>query len=176
MLEVIQEMLSHAFIQRAILVGCIVSLCAALLGVSLVLKRYSMIGDGLSHFGFGILTIAAALGFATPLYIALPLVIIAAILLLKLGNGKKIKSDSAIAIISSSALAVGVAVTSLTTGMNIDTCNFMFGSILAISQSDLILSIGICVIVAVLFIVYFETCKPIAFPNSSSKVITNNFL
>jgi len=169
MIEVIQEMLSHAFIQRAILVGCIVSLCAALLGVSLVLKRYSMIGDGLSHFGFGILTIAAALGFTTPLYIALPLVILAAILLLKLGNGKKIKSDSAIAIISSSALAVGVAVTSLTTGMNIDTCNFMFGSILAISQSDLILSIGICIVVAVLFVIYYRKLFVVTFDEEFGK-------
>ena len=72
MLQAITEMMSHAFIQRAILVGCLVSLCAALLGVSLVLKRYSLIGEGLSHVGFGILSIATAFGVTSPLYISIP--------------------------------------------------------------------------------------------------------
>ena len=85
MIETISEMMSHLFIQRAVLVGTLISLCAALLGVSLVLKRYSMIGDGLSHVGFGVLTIAAAFGISTPLYIAIPCVAIAAIILLKIG-------------------------------------------------------------------------------------------
>ena len=105
MITTITEMLSFAFIQRAALVGILVSLCAALLGVSLVLKRYAMIGDGLSHVGFGILTIATALGITTPLYIAIPGVIIAAVVLLKIGDDSKIKADSAIALISSTALA-----------------------------------------------------------------------
>ena len=85
MFQTISEMMSHMFIQRAILVGVLVSLCAALLGVSLVLKRYSMIGDGLSHVGFGIMTVATSLGIATPLYIAIPGVTICAIILLKIG-------------------------------------------------------------------------------------------
>ena len=143
MITTITEMLSFAFIQRAALVGILVSLCAALLGVSLVLKRYAMIGDGLSHVGFGILTIATALGITTPLYIAIPGVIIAAVVLLKIGDDSKIKADSAIALISSTALALGVAVTSLTTGMNTDVCNFMFGSILAMSASDVYLSVTV---------------------------------
>lgn len=163
MITVAIEMMSHAFIQRAVLVGTLVSLCAALLGVSLVLKRYSMIGDGLSHVGFGILTIATAFGIASPLYIAIPGVTICAIILLKIGNSKKIKSDSAIALISSSALAIGVAVTSLTTGMNTDVCNFMFGSILAMSKSDVILSIIVSIIVAILFIIYYRKLFIITF-------------
>ena len=85
MIQTVIEMMSHVFIQRAVLVGTLVSLCAALLGVSLVLKRYSMIGDGLSHVGFGILTIATACGFTSPLYIAIPVVTISAIILLKDG-------------------------------------------------------------------------------------------
>lgn len=169
MIEIIQEMLFHAFIQRAVLVGCLVSLCASLLGVSLVLKRYSMIGDGLSHVGFGILAIATALGFTTPLYIAIPIVIITAILLLKVGNNSKIKSDSAIAIISSSALAIGVAVTSLTTGMNTDTCNFMFGSILAMSQTDVILSIVVSIIVSILFVIYYRKLFIVTFDENFAK-------
>ena len=98
MIATICEMMSHTFILRAILVGTLVSLCAAILGVSLVLKRYSMIGDGLSHVGFGIVSISAAFGFTSPLYIAIPGVVISAIILLKIGNNSKIKSDSAIAL------------------------------------------------------------------------------
>lgn len=156
MIETITEMMSHAFIQRAILVGTLISLCAALLGVSLVLKRYSMIGDGLSHVGFGVLTIATAFGSTSPLYIAIPSVAILAIILLKIGSNSKVKSDSAIALISSSALAIGVAVTSFTTGMNTDVCNFMFGSILAMSKSDVYLSIIVSIIVAILFVIYYR--------------------
>ena len=169
MIETIVEMMSHTFIQRAVLVGVLVSLCAALIGVSLVLKRYSMIGDGLSHVGFGILTIATAFGFSTPLYIAIPGVIIVAILLLKLGDKGKLRSDSAIAILSSSALAIGVAVTSLTTGMNTDTCNFMFGSILAMSENDVILSVVVSIIVAILFVIYYRKIFVITFDEDFAK-------
>lgn len=170
MIETIGEMLSFAFINRALLVGTLVSLCAALLGVNLVLKRYSNIGDGLAHVGFGITTVAVAFGF-TPLPIAIPGVIIVAMILLKVGNNKKIKSDSAIAIISSSALAIGVAVTSLTTGLNTDICNFMFGSILAMSNSDVILSIIVSIVVLILFVVYYRKLFAVTFDEEFSKAV-----
>ena len=169
MVQAVIEMMSHAFIQRAVLVGCLVSLCAALLGVSLVLKRYSMIGEGLSHVGFGILTIATVFGVASPLYIAIPGVTIFAIILLKIGNSSKIKSDSAIALISSSALALGVAVTSATTGLNTDVCNMMFGSILAMSISDVYLSIAVSIIVAILFVIYYRKLFIITFDEEFAK-------
>lgn len=169
MITTIMEMMSHTFIQRAVLVGTLVSLCAALLGVSLVLKRYGMIGDGLSHVGFGILTIATAFGFSSPLYIAIPGVMIFAIILLKIGNNSRIKSDSAIALISSSALAIGVAVTSVTTGMNTDVCNFMFGSILAMRKSDVYLSIAVSLVVAILFIIYYRKLFIITFDEDFAK-------
>ena len=169
MVNTIMEMMSHLFIQRAILVGSLVSLCAALLGVSLVLKRYGMIGDGLSHVGFGVMTVATALGLTTPLYIAIPGVMLFAILLLKLDENSKVKSDSAIAIISSSALAMGVAITSLTTGLNADLCNFMFGSILAMSKMDVIISVVVSVIVAILFIVYYRKLFIITFDEEFAK-------
>lgn len=169
MIETVSEMMSHAFIQRAVLVGTLISLCAALLGVSLVLKRYSMIGDGLSHVGFGVLTIATAIGMTSPLYIAVPCVTISAIILLKIGNNSKIKSDSAIALISSSSLAIGVAVTSLTTGMNTDVCNFMFGSILAMSMPDVYLSIIISVLVTVLFVLYYRKLFIVTFDEEFAK-------
>ena len=169
MIETVKEMMSFIFIQRAILVGTLISLCAALLGVSLVLKRYSMIGDGLSHVGFGIMTVCAAFGYATPLYIAIPGVTICAIILLKIGNERKIKSDSAIALISSTALAIGVAVTSVTTGMNTDVCNFMFGSILAMSKSDVILSVVVSVVVGILFIIYYRKLFAVTFDEEFAK-------
>lgn len=169
MIDTIIEMMSFGFIQRAILVGTLISLCAALLGVSLVLKRYSMIGDGLSHVGFGVLTIATALGITSPLYIAIPCVTISAIVLLKIGNSKKIKSDSAIALISSSALAIGVAITSVTTGMNTDVCNFMFGSILAMSMGDVYLSVIVSIIVAILFIIYYRKLFIVTFDEDFAK-------
>lgn len=169
MFTTIAEMMSHLFIQRAILVGTLVSLCAALLGVSLVLKRYSMIGDGLSHVGFGIMTVSTAMGITTPLYIAIPGVTICAIILLKIGNNRRIKSDSSIALISSSALAIGVAVTSLTTGMNTDVCNFMFGSILAMSKGDVILSIIVSVFIGVLFIMYYRKLFAVTFDEEFAK-------
>ena len=173
MIESIQEMLSFAFIDRAILVGTLVSLCAALLGVSLVLKRYSNIGDGLSHVGYGITTIAVAFGL-TPLPIAIPGVIIVAIILLKIGDNKKIKSDSSIALISSTSLALGVAITSMTTGMNTDVCNFMFGSILAMDMSDVILSIVVSIIVLILYIVYYRKLFAVTFDEDFSKAIGLN--
>ena len=119
MLELISQMFSYGFLNRALLVGMLVALCSALLGVSLVLKRYSMIGDGLSHVGFGALSIAMAMRLA-PLAVAAPVVVLAAFLLLRISENSRIKGDAAIALIASSSLAIGVIVTSLTSGMNTD--------------------------------------------------------
>ena len=100
------------FMIRALLVGVLISLCASLLGVSLVLKRYSMIGDGLSHVGFGALALAAAFN-VTPLYVAIPVVVLTAFLLLRVNESGKLKGDAAVAMISASALAIGVLIVSL---------------------------------------------------------------
>ena len=153
MLDLLKEMFSYPFMVRAILVGTIVALCSSLLGVSLVLKRYSMIGDGLSHVGFGALALATALNMA-PLTISIPIVVLAAFLLLRINESSTIKGDAAIALISTGALAIGVMVISLTTGMNTDVCNYLFGSILSMSQSDVNLSVVLSVIVLVLFILF----------------------
>ena len=150
MIQGIIEMMSYPFMTRAFLVGSLVALCSALLGVSLVLKRYSMIGDGLSHVGFGAMAIAAAMN-AAPLAVAIPIVIVAAVLLLRINSNAKIKGDAAIALISTSSLAIGVMVISLTTGMNTDVYNYMFGSILAMSSDDLKLSVILSVIVLIFF-------------------------
>ncbi len=161
------NLLSYAFIQRALIVGMLISLCSALLGVNLVLKRYSMIGDGLSHVGFGALAIAAAAGL-TPLPVAIIIVIICAILLLKITNNGKIKGDSAIAVISASALAIGVIIVSVT-GTNTDLSNYMFGSILAISNFDAILTIILSVIIIILYILFYNRIFAITFDEDFAK-------
>ena len=168
MFDTISEMLSFTFMQRAIIVGILVSLCAALLGVSLVLKRYSMIGDGLSHVGFGALALATVLN-AAPLAVAIPVVVVAAFLLLRLSENSKIKVDSAIALISTSALAFGVLAVSLTTGVNTDIFNYMFGSILAMKQSDVVLSIVLSVAVIFLFLIFYNKIFAVTFDETFAK-------
>lgn len=162
MFNTIVEMFSYPFMVRAFAVGSLVALCSALLGVSLVLKRYSMIGDGLSHVGFGALAIAAAMNVA-PLSVAIPVVIVAAVLLLRIRGNSRIKGDAAIALISTSSLAVGVMVISMTTGMNTDVYNYMFGSILAMSAEDVYLSVVLAVIVLVLYVFFYNKIFAITF-------------
>lgn len=164
----ISEMFSYDFIQRAFIGGVLVSLCAALLGVSLVLKRYSMIGDGLSHVSFGALSIAIACGIA-PLKFAIPVVIVAAFLLLRLAEKGKIRSDAAIAMVSASALAIGVIVTSLSTGLSTDIYSYMFGSILAMSKEDVAASGVLSVVVLLLFVVCYHKIFAVTFDESFSK-------
>lgn len=168
MLETLSELFSYSFITRALIVGTLVALCAALLGVSLVLKRYSMIGDGLSHVGFGALSVSLALGLA-PLQVSLPVVTLTAFLLLRLSERSVIKGDAAIALISSSAIAVGVIVVSLTTGMNVDVYNYMFGSILAMSESDVVLSVGVSVVVLVLFLLFYNKIFAVTFDENFAR-------
>ena len=153
---------SQQFMVRAMIVGLLVSLCAALLGISLVLKRYAMIGDGLSHVGFGTLAIATALNLA-PLPVSLALVVLSAFLLLRISENSKIKGDAAIALISTASLAIGSLVISLTTRSNADVCNFMFGSIIVMTDSDLYLSIALCAVVLALFVLFYHKIFAVTF-------------
>ena len=167
-MKVILEMLSYPFLVRALVVGVLVSLCASLLGVSLVLKRYSMIGDGLSHVGFGALAIATALNLA-PLAVAVPVVVVAAFLLLRLSQNGKLKGDAAIALLSSSALAIGVMTVSMTSGMNTDVNNYMFGSILSLSSADLRLSLILSAAVLALFVLCYPRIFAVTFDETFSR-------
>lgn len=162
MIDILTEMLSYDFMLRAVLVGGFVSLAAALLGVTLVLKRYSMIGDGLSHIGFGALSVALALNLA-PLTVSVPACILAAFFLLKISESSKIKADAAIALISSSSLAIGVIATSLSSGLSVDVYSYMFGSILSMSESDVYISIALCIIVAAVFVICYHKIFAITF-------------
>ena len=192
--------LQYKFIQRALIVGVPVALCAALLGVILVLKRYSMIGDGLSHVGFGALTIAVSLGTVTAqtlpsvlpeglrsgiaricagiaaaqLVFTLAVVVICATLLLRISRSSRIQGDSAIALISTTALAIGVIVTSTTSGMNIDVYNYMFGSILAMDESDVYLSIALSAVVLVLFLALYPKIFAVTFDEAFARATGMN--
>ena len=168
MREVFDLIISQPFLQKALIVGTLISLCAALLGVSLVLKRFSMIGDGLSHVGFGAMAIAAAANIA-PLYFSLPIVVVAAFLLLTMSEKGKIKGDAAIALISTGALAVGVMVTSMTTGMNVDIYNYMFGSILTMSDSDVAISSVLSVLIICLFVILYHEIFAVTFDESFAR-------
>ena len=164
----ILEMLSYPFLVRALLGGALVSLCASLLGVSLVLKRYSMIGDGLSHVSFGALSVAVAVGWS-PLAVSIPVVTVAAFFLLRITENSRIRSDAAIAMISASSLAAGIVVTSLTTGMTTDVSSYMFGSILAMSRQDVILAGVLSVVVLCLFIFCYHKIFAVTFDESFAK-------
>ncbi len=155
------EIFSYDFMVRALIVGTLVSLCAALLGVILVLKRYSMIGDGLSHVGFGALAVAAAANIA-PLQVAVPVVLIAAFCLLRLSKKSKLNGDAAIAVISSSALAVGVIVASVS-GLNTDLNSYLFGSILATTDTDAVFCVVLAVVVIAVFLVFYNKIFSVTF-------------
>ncbi|MDB9616020.1 metal ABC transporter permease [Clostridioides difficile] len=167
-MNLVSEMMSYPFIVRAVIVGILVSLCSSLLGVSLVLKKYSMIGEGLSHVSFGAIAIAVALG-VSPLKLSIPIVIIVAFLLLRIKESSKIKGDSAIVLISSSSLAIGVISIAITTGMNTDVCNYMFGSILAMSKNDVYLSVVLSIVVIFLFTIYYNKIFAITFDENFTK-------
>ncbi len=166
--EAINDMFSYSFITRGILVGGLVALCASVLGVVLVLKKYSMIGDGLSHVGFGAMAVGLAFNMA-PLKVAIPVVVAAAFLLLRMSENSRIKGDSAIALVSSSSVAIGVIVNALSDGTNIDLNSYMFGSILAISEDDMIICIGLGLAVLILFMFFYNSIFAVTFDETFAR-------
>lgn len=171
--EIIAEMFSAPVLVRALIVGVLVSLCAALLGVSLVLKRYSMIGDGLSHVGFGALAVATVMNLA-PMTVAIPVVILAAFLLLRLSSNGKIKGDAAIALISTSALAIGVMAVSMSNGMNVDINSYLFGSIISVSSGDVVISVILALAVLLMFVFFYTKIFAITFDENFAKATGTN--
>ena len=167
-MTVLTEIFSYSFMVNAFVVGLLVSVCCALLGVTLVLRRYSMIGDGLSHVGFGALAIGTVAGIA-PLKLAVPVVVAAAFLLLRISGNGKLKGDAAIALISTSSLAVGIMAVSMNGGINTDISNYMFGSILALSRSDVIMSIVLSAAVIVFFVLFYHRIFAVTFDESFSR-------
>ena len=166
--ELFAEIFSTPILVRALVVGILVSLCASLLGVSLVLKRYSMIGDGLSHVGFGALAIATVMNLA-PMAVAIPVVVAAAVVLLRLSSNGKLKGDSAIALISTSALAIGVMAVSMSKGMNIDINSYLFGSIISVGKGYVVISVVLAAVVLAVFLFFYTKIFAITFDESFAR-------
>lgn len=167
------EMFSYSFMTRAFIVGILISLCSSLIGVSLVLRKNSMIGDGLSHVGFGAFAVATIFGFA-PLEFAIPVVVIVSFFILKLNENNKIHGDSAIALLSASSLAIGTFLISITPGVNTDVSNYLFGSILAINKTDVIVSIILTIFIIGLYIISYNKIFAITFDERFAKSIGIN--
>lgn len=156
-----------AILLPALIGGISVTICSSLLGVTLVLKRYSMIGDGLSHIGYGALSVAAVMNLA-PLKIALPVVIIAAFILLRLSENSKLSGDSAIALFSTTALSIGILVSSKA-GITNDVSHYMFGSILAMSKSDVILSVILSAVCILAFLLLYNRIFSVTFDENFAR-------
>lgn len=174
MIETLKIYLSHPFVVYAIIVGVLIALCASLLGVTLVLKRYSFIGDGLSHVAFGAMAIATVVNISDKMILILPITVLSAILLLRTGQNAKIKGDAAIAMISVGALAFGYLVMNVySTGANLsgDVCSTLFGSMsmLTLTKEEVRLCAILSVIVVVIFIAFYNKIFAITFDENFSK-------
>lgn len=171
MFNILAEYFSYEFVWYALIVGTLIALCSSLFGVVLVLKRFSFIGDGLSHVAFGALAIAAVLHISNSMFVVLPVTVICAILLLRTGQNTKIKGDAAIAMLSAGALAVGyliMSVFSSSGNVSGDVCSTLFGSfsIITLSRAELILSVVMSVIVIAAFILLYNRVFSVTFDES----------
>lgn len=178
MIETLTSYFSYSFVKYALIAGVLIALCAALLGVCLVLKRYSMIGDGLSHVAFGAIAVAAVCG-AAPMTVALPITIVAAIILLGINSSKKIKGDAAIAMISVGALALGyllLNIFSASSNVSGDVCTTLFGStsILTLSKTDVILCIALTAVVLLVFILFYHKIFAVTFDENFASATGTN--
>ena len=166
------EMFSYAFMIRALVAGILISAAAALVGVPLVLRKNSMLGDGLSHVAFSAFAIASVFGLM-PLSFAIPVVILVSFLVLKMGRNAKINGDSAIALMSASALAIGTFVVSLS-GTNVDINSYLFGSILSIDWAEVVLSGVLFVVVLLAYLILRNRIFAITFDERFAKSIGLN--
>ena len=163
----------YPFVWRAIIVGTLIALVAALLGVTLVLKRFSFIGDGLSHVAFGAMAVAAVAGITDQVLIILPVTILAAVLLLRSGRRAKVNGDAQLALISVSALAIGYLIYNLSGSSNVsgDVCTTLFGStsILELTPFDLWMSVGLSAAVVIVFVLLYHKIFAVTFDETFYK-------
>ncbi len=162
LLFILTEAFHYDFIIRALIVGTFIALSCSFLGIFLVLKKLSLIGDGLAHVSFGTVAISLALG-ASPLFFTIPLVIIASLLILRLKEKAKIDGDAAIGLVSASAVAIGVFIASTGRGFNVDLFSYLFGNILVIDNNDLYISIVLSVIVIGSIILFYHDIFAVTF-------------
>lgn len=179
MFETLILYFQYPFVRYALVVGVLIALCSSLLGVTLVLKRFSFIGDGLSHVAFGAMSAAAVIGLTNDMPLTLAITVICAILLLRTGQGTKVKGDAAVAMISVSALAIGYLIMNLfSTSSNLsgDVCSTLFGStsILTLSQAEVWLSVFLSMLAAAAFILLYNKIFATTFDESFSKAVGTN--
>ena len=174
MLDVLMRYLAFPAVRYALIVGVLISLCSSLLGVTLVLKRFSFIGDGLSHVAFGAMAVAGVLGLTNEMLVVLPITVLSAILLLRTGQNARIKGDAAIAMISVGALAIGYLLMNLfSTSSNIsgDVCSTLFGStsILTLTKAEVWLCVVLSVIVVAAFLFFYHKIFAVTFDESFAR-------
>ncbi len=174
MISTLMFYLQYPFVRYALIVGVLIALCSSLLGVILVLKRFSFIGDGLSHVAFGAMSVAAVLGLTNEMLLVLPVTVICAVLLLRTGQNAKIKGDAAVAMISVGALAFGYLLMNLfSTSANVsgDVCSTLFGStsILTLSRREVALCVILSVAVVLIFVVFYNKIFAVTFDESFAR-------
>ncbi len=174
MLEKLSLYLQYPFVQYALIVGVLIALCSSLLGVTLVLKRFSFIGDGLSHVAFGAMSLASVLNLTNNMPLVLIVTIICAILLLRTGQNAKIKGDAAVAMISVSALAIGYLLMNLfasSSNLSGDVCSTLFGatSILTLQPSEVWLCVGLSLVVVAVFVLFYNKIFCITFDEAFAR-------
>ncbi len=167
------ELFDFAFIRNAYVAGSFVAALAGMLGLMLVLRKWSLIGDGLAHVSFGAIALGLILGIY-PVGIAIPVAILASFAIWKLSEKAVLYGDSAIGIVSSFGIALGVILVSLSHGLNIDLFSYLFGNILAIGQTEIILSVGLSLLVAVIIALFFHDFFATTFDESYARVIGIN--
>lgn len=171
LINTISQYFSYAFVCYAFIAGMLAALCSSLLGVTLVLKRYSFIGDGLSHVAFGAMAVATVLSVSNNLIVVMPVTIISAVLLLKTGEKAKIKGDAALAMISVGSMAIGYLLLNLfSASANIsgDVCSTLFGStsILTLTEGDILLCVSMSVVVLLIFVLFYNRIFAVTFDES----------
>ena len=176
MIETLSMYFSFSFVRYAFIVGVLISLCSSLLGVTLVLKRFSFIGDGLSHVAFGGICIASVLNISNNMFLVLPITILSAILLLRSGRNKKIQGDAAIAMISVGSLAIGyllMNVFSVSSNLSGDVCSTLFGStsILTLSKAEVWLCTVLSILVIIAFVIFYNKIFAVTFDEAFAQAV-----
>lgn len=171
MLDTLTLYFQYPFVRYALIVGVLIAFCSSLLGVTLVLKRFSFIGDGLSHVAFGAIAIAAVLNLSNDMLLVLPVTVVCAILLLRTGQNAQIKGDAAIAMLSVGALALGYLIMNLfSTSSNLsgDVCSTLFGStsILTLTKTEVWLCVGMSAVVIAVFLLFYHKIFSVTFDES----------
>jgi len=166
----IQEAIQYTFVQRAIIAGCFMALGCSFLGVFLVLRRFSLIGDGLAHVSFATVAIALLLD-SQPMVVSIPLVALASLVILNLNEKARVYGDAAIGLVSAFGIALGVIIASTAGGFNVDLFSYLFGNILSVSSLEVWLTLGISLLVVLVTTLFYHDLFSITFDEEYSKVL-----